>query len=71
MLQLFEVNQGSNRIILVKILVGQLVFDILSVYVPQCCLKDAVKDLFYDQLRAIPTSVSLIPSDECNGCSKC
>ena len=55
MLYSFEVKQGSNRmiftrIILVKILVGQQVFDFLSVYAPQCCLKDAVKDLFYGQL---------------------
>ena len=48
-----------------KILVGQQVFGFLSVYATQCCLKDAVKDLFYDQLRAIPASASLIPSDDC------
>ena len=49
-----------------KILVGQQVFGFLSVHAPQGCLKDAVKDLFYDQLRAIPASVSLIPCGECN-----
>ena len=43
-----------------KILVGQQVFGFLSVYAPQCCFKDAVKDLFYDQLRVIPASASLM-----------
>ena len=54
------------RIILVKILVDQQVFGFLSVYAPQCFFKDAVKDLFYDQLRAISASASLIPYDNCN-----
>ena len=49
-----------------KILARQQVLGFLSVYVPQCFLKDAVKDLFYDQLRAIPASTSLIPYDDCN-----
>ena len=65
MLKLFEVKQGSNWIILVKILVGQQVLCFLSVYALQCCLKDAAKDIFYNQLRATPASASLIPYDEC------
>ena len=65
LLKLFEVKQGSNRIILVKILVGQQVLCFLSVYAPQCCLKDAAKDIFYNQLRVTPASASLIPYDEC------
>ena len=51
---------------MVKILVSQQVFGFLAVYASQCCLKDAVKDLFYDQLRVIPASASLIPYDDCN-----
>ena len=38
----------------------------LSVYAPQFCLKDVVKDLFYDQLLAIPASASLMQYDNCN-----
>ena len=76
MLWLFEVKQGSNRIILVNTLVGQKVFGFLSVNAPQCrlndgvkdaqqcCLKGAVTDLFYNQLGAI--SASVIPYDDCN-----
>ena len=68
MLLFFDIKQFSNRIILVKILVCQQVFGFLSVYAPQYCLKDAEKDLFYDQLRAIPASASLISYDDCNDC---
>ena len=49
----FEVKRVSNMIILVKIIVGQRVFCFLSVHAPQCGPSDAVKDLFYNQLRAI------------------
>ena len=49
-----------------KILVDLQVLGFLSVYAPQFCLKDAVKDLFYAQLLAIPASASLIPYDDCN-----
>ena len=48
-----------------KIIVCQRVLCLLSVYAPQCGLSDSVKDLFYDQLRAvtamIPASEFLIP----------
>ena len=60
----------SNMIILVTNLVGQRVLLLLSVYVPHCRLWDAVKILFYDQLRAMtatnPLSVFLIPCGDCN-----
>ena len=43
----------------------------LSVYAPQCGLSDSVKDLFYDQIRAvtamIPASEFLIPCGDWNG----
>ena len=54
-----------------KIIVGQRVLCLLSVYAPQCGLSDSVKDLFYDQLRAvnamIPASEYLIPCGDWNG----
>ena len=63
--KVFEVKRVSERIILVKIIVSQRVLCLLSVYAPQCGLSDSVKDLFYDQLRAvtamIPASEFLIP----------
>ena len=69
--KVFEVKQVSDRIILVKIIVGQRMLCLLSVYAPQCGLSDSVKDLFYDQLRAvtamIPASEFLIPCGDWNG----
>ena len=48
-----------------KLIVGQRVVTILSVYSPQCCLSDADKGLFYNQLRVvtakIPASEFLVP----------
>ena len=69
--KVFEVKRVSDRIILVKIIVGQRVLCLLSVYAPQCGLSDSVKDLLYDQLRAvtamIPASEFLIPCGDWNG----
>ena len=69
--KVFEVKRVSDRIILVKIIVGQRVLCLLSVYAPQCGLSDSVKDLFYDQLRAvtamIPALEFLIPCGDWNG----
>ena len=58
-------QRTSDRIILVKLIVGQHVVTLLSVYAPQSGLSDVDKDLFFDQLRAatarIPRSEFLIP----------
>ena len=67
----FEVQRISDRIILVKLIVGQGVVTFLSVYAPQSGLSDEVKDLFFDQLCAvtarIPASEFLIPYGDWNG----
>ena len=67
----FEVQRVSDRIILMKLIVGQHVVTFLSVYAPQSGLSDEVKDLFFDQLRAvtagIPASEFLIPCEDWNG----
>ena len=52
--KVFEVQRVSDRIILVKRIVGQRVVTFLSVYAPESGLSDEVKDLFFDQLRAVP-----------------
>ena len=69
--KVFEVQRVSDRIILVKLIVGQRVVTFLSVYAPQNGLSDEVKDLFFDQLRAvtarIPASEFLIPCGDWNG----
>ena len=67
--KVFEVQRLSDRIILVKLIVSQRVVTFLFVYVPQSGLSDEVKDLFFDQLRAvtsrIPASEFLIPCGDC------
>ena len=69
--KVFEVQRGSDRIILIKLIVSQRVVTFLSVYAPQSGLSDEVKELFFDQLRAvsarIPASEFLIPCGDWNG----
>ena len=69
--KVFEVQRVSNRIIFVKLVVDQHVVTFLSVYAPQSGLSDEVKDMFFDQLRAvtsrIPASGFLIPCGNWNG----
>ena len=69
--KVFEVQRVLDRIILVKLIVGQRVVTFLSVYAPQSGLTDEVKDLFFDQLSAviarIPASEFLIPCGHWKG----
>ena len=69
--KVFEVQRVSDRILLVKLIVGQHMVTLLSVYVPQSGLSDVDKDLFFDQLRVvtarIPRSELLIPCGDWNG----
>ena len=71
----FEVQRVSDRIILLKLIVGQCVVTFLSVYAPQSGLSDEVKDLFFDQLHAvtarIPASEFLIPCGDWNSYVGC
>ena len=46
--KVFEVQRVSKRIILVKLIVGQRVVTLLSVYAPQSGLSGVDKDLFFD-----------------------
>ena len=60
----------SDRLILVKLIVGQRAVTFLSVFAPQSGLSDEVKGLFFDQLRVvtarIQTSEFLIPCADWN-----
>ena len=53
----FEAQRVSDRSILVKLIVGQRVVTFLSVYALQSGLSDEVKDLFFDQLRAVTARI--------------
>ena len=68
--KVFDDQRVSTRIILVKLIVGQRVVNFLSVYAPQSGLSDEVKDLFFDQLRAVTARIPaeyLIPCGDWNG----
>ena len=55
--KVFKVQRVSDRILLVKLVVGQRVVTLLSVYSPQSGLSDVDKDLFFDQLRAVTARI--------------
>jgi hypothetical protein len=48
---------SSVKIILVKLLVGDLIFNIISAYAPQIGLNEGVKMQFWEKLDALVTSV--------------
>ncbi|KAK3893367.1 hypothetical protein Pcinc_002801 [Petrolisthes cinctipes] len=56
--KVIEVNRVSNRIIQMKLMVGETIFTAISVYVPQCGLSEEAKDGFYDRLIAVASKVS-------------
>jgi hypothetical protein len=55
------VHQG-DRIILVTLLVGDLVFNIISAYAPQIGLNESVKMQFWEELDALVSSVPSLRS---------
>ena len=66
--KVFDFQKISYHIILVKLIVGQQVMSILSVYAPHSGLSDEQKDLLYDEFRAvlakIPISKFLFPWED-------
>ena len=69
--KVFEVQRVSDRILLLKLVIGKAVYSFLSVYAPQVGRRDEDKVHFYDQLRCviskIPASEILIPCGDWNG----
>ena len=50
--KMFDMKRVSDRIMLVKIIMGESIVAVLSVYAPQVGLDDQCKDAFYDDLRS-------------------
>ena len=69
--KVFEVQRPSDRIILLKLIIGKTVYTLVNVYAPHQGRPEAEKDHFYDQLNAvvdkIPLSEVLIPGGDWNG----
>jgi exonuclease III len=54
-----DIKRQGDRIILVKLLVGDLVFNIISAYAPQIGLNESVKMQFWEELDALVSSVPI------------
>jgi hypothetical protein len=54
-----DIKRQVDRIILVKLLVGDLIFNIISSYAPQIGLIEIVKMQFWKELDALTSSVSI------------
>jgi hypothetical protein len=52
-----DIKHQGDRIILVKLLVGDLVFNVISAYTPQIGLNESVKMQFWEELDALASSV--------------
>jgi hypothetical protein len=54
-----DIKRQGDMIILVKLLVGDLVFHVISAYVPQIGLNESIKRQFSEQLDALVSSVPI------------
>lgn len=54
-----DIKRQGDRIILVKLLVGDLVFNVISAYAPQIGLNESIKRQFWEQLDALVSSVPI------------
>jgi hypothetical protein len=52
-----DIKRQGDMIILVKLLVGDLVFNVISAYAPQIGLNESVKIQFWEELDALVSSV--------------
>jgi hypothetical protein len=54
-----DIKRQGDKIILVKLLVGDLIFNVISAYVPQIGLNESVKMQFWKELDALVSSVPI------------
>jgi hypothetical protein len=54
-----HIKRQGDRIILVKLLVGDLVFNVISAYAPQIGLNESIKGQFWEQLDSLVSSVPI------------
>jgi hypothetical protein len=57
--EVVDIKRQGDMIILVKLLVGHLVFNIISAYAPQIGLNESVKMQFREKLDALVSSVPI------------
>jgi exonuclease III len=54
-----DIKRQGDMIILVKLLVGDVVFNVISAYAPQIGLNESIKIQFWEQLDALVSSVPI------------
>jgi hypothetical protein len=54
-----DIKRQGDMIILVKLFVGDLVFNVISVYAPQIGLNESIKIQFWEQLDALVSSMPI------------
>jgi hypothetical protein len=54
-----DIKRQGDMIILMKLLVGDLIFNVISAYAPQISLNESVKMQFWEELDALVSSVPI------------
>jgi exonuclease III len=54
-----DIKRQGDMIILVKLLVGDLIFNVINAYAPQISLNESIKRQFWEQLDALVSSVPI------------
>jgi hypothetical protein len=54
-----DIKRQGDKIILVKLIVGDLVFNVISAYAPQISLNESVKMQFWEELDTLVSSVPI------------
>jgi exonuclease III len=57
--EVVDIKRQGDRIILMKLFVKDLIFNVISPYAPQICLNESVKMQFWEKLNALVSSVSV------------
>ena len=69
--KVYDIKQVLDRIMLIKLLLGEAVLTVLSVYAPQTGLEESTKDVFYDSLQTVISELQdkeiVIPCGDWNG----
>ena len=69
--KVYDIKRVSDRIMLIKLLLGKAVLMVLSVYAPQTGLEESTKDAFYNSLQTViselPDKEIVIPCGDWNG----
>jgi hypothetical protein len=55
-----DIKRQRDKIILVKLLVGDLIFNVISAYTLQIGLNENIKMQFWEELDALVSSVSIL-----------